>query len=655
MEVFSLDNVLAREYPVSQITWTTDQAQGFLLATINFPKILFDNQFIFDKLKNFRFFRGGVELSIRVAASKFVYGSFQVNYLPDAENFSRPTMFEQIWAGSRSPHVLVSAAASETVIFTVPFISKRRALDLSGYTDAEIGRFNFIVQNPLVDILGQTNSAQVIVTARFVDPNVFMAESSRKARPLKEGYRKSQAGVITSTLESTATLAGIASLIPAVGPVGASISEISRGVARFTRMKGLSKPTTEAVTQVMRINPFSDLASGKGIDLSTKLAMDPENAVSTNPLFGTGAVDDMDFKYILGTPSLVLAKEIHPTATQQYAGAIGPIEDNSPCLADMFVNNFRWWCGSYKFKFYLMASQMHAARIVFWVGLATNDNWQNCYHRVVDVQGDTEFEFVIPYMNRGVVSSVTANQYKLWYTVLSWSQPDDAINAPVYLNVYKACGSDFRVGGLVDMQFQVQSNPRFDFTKDFEPLHPSFTGYTTSGIVLGEEYTTLREVVHRYHAYYTISGASFAVMGQIPPATPVTLYGLERFACFFRYWRGSVRVKLLNRDSDRTYVACVSDYSTPTNFFTGVVAASQINPVLDMDIPYYTNNVMESVYDPAPYNLRVQASLTGKPAYLLKAGGDDISFCWLMGPSPASYTNTSSTSGTPGLIAYMSS
>lgn len=659
METFDFNQSLNREYLVDSAEWTTDMTGNQIIGTYNFPKLLFDQNYIKDKIKDFRYFKGGVRFTIRVAASKFVYGKVLCTFEPLSTGLP---VISDLNHASGSPHIIVSATASEAAVFDVPFVSMFRALDLRNYTNDEIGRFTVRVLNPLIDITAAFNTAKLLITAQFVDgqvflPHDFLTESSSMSTPAKGGEARTKASVGHmggGNEDITNLVAGVEhdALTSATNAVfGSGGKKIAAEAGMFAAM-GLSKPTSVQHGQVVSINNNYGISYGKGIDTAPKIAMDPENQISTMPVVAGVGVDEMQLAYIMGTPMLVNVTPIF-IDTPQYQIATLDRNDAQITFVDWISRMFRFCSGSYKFKIYITASLMHAVRAVFYISDNAGDDWENCYHLVVDIQGDTAVEFTVPYVGKSVMKQPgEVSEFRLMFKTLSWSQPDYGKVTPIYLNVYKAAASDFQVGCLLENGFVPQSNPREDFVKEFAPIHPSVVGFAPKNLVCGEEYTTMREMVHRYHAYTQVTQDPLPVYTK--PAVGVGTFGVELLGLIFRFWRGSMRFKYLtDRISLGMATIAVDDLT-----IMGTSIQTQMNATLEAEVPYYSNALFNHTSEQPDLNIvtiKQVVCVSGSasfPPFLMKAGGDDLSFHWLVAPPVGYFSAPTVTYGLPGLFRY---
>jgi len=656
METFDLSSVMNREYPVKVVTWTSSQAAGTVIASNDMPADLFNQSFINDKLKDFRLFKAGIRYSVRVTASQFLYGKIMVTFDPMSNINGNQSIFSNIYSASGNPHVLVSASAAEAAIFDVPFVSNKRALDLNSYAIDEMGKFRIHVLNPLTHINAQVCSAQIIVTAQFLDAQLFLpidkfATQSKSNGGNLEAKRKALNKSITSEYENLKASASNIETPSFVSQYTDFFKAVSTPLLIGATMLGLSKPATQDKTTVMKVNPYHDLTTGKGIDTNVVLAMDPDNKISTMPNVGGISEDEMDLKYVVGTPMLINSNGYLPNTPPTLVMSMGPF-DYANCFVDHITQMFAYWSGSYKYKAYITASRMHNVRGVFYLtSTATNTNWENCYHKVVDITGDTEVEFTIPYTPSSVSTNRINSDYGVYFAILSWSQASDSVSNPIYINSYKAGASDFRFGGLREVVFTKQSNPRKDFSSVFEPIHPSITGYEPVDVIYGEEYTTVREIIHRYYP---------TILATVGPHTQPYYFaagnagtgwytGLELIGLMYRFHRGSIRCKLIQKDTINRSARLVD----VNNQFVGTTLSSSVNPVIEATIPYYSNLLFDSNTTTA---ITLGLALDGKSGgqYLFRSAGDDFSFHFLVSPPNGILQNPTTTQGLPAFQTWLS-
>lgn len=671
-EKFTLDDVIQREFQLTSFTWSDSDATNTTKATYSFPQVLFDQAFIAEKIKDFRFFRGSIRVSIRIVSNKMLYGSLMMYYWPVLSAFHlAPANLKN---ASACPHILASASAGDTMVFDIPFVYNKRVLDLTNYNTNGMGAVYIKVMNPLVDILGESSAAQVFVTAQFRDVELFYphdasssaltaqiakryidsefdvhsgsvhkapAKKVAKSVALKglEARNKIAAGTISST---KAVRSVMESGLESLSFVSSFVTGAAQAAGPLMAMAGLSKPKTTDATTIMKVNPFIDLNTGTGLDFTPTLGMDPENAISTMPNVAGCTTDEMDLRNFCGKPlrtrSITFTKG---NATPQTLAVCNiqsrNFADDFCDYTDWLSNFFLYVSGSRKVRIYIYASTFHSARFVLYLSdSSTSAIWQNCYHMVVDVQGDTEIEFTLPYSSCNLATSTDGtgeiNQFTLSAFPLSWSQPDDTVTAPIYFNVYTAGANDVEFGGLVEnfmttnVGFEPHSCPVADFAQDFEPFHPTMLSYSPVNVIYGEKYTTIRQMVHKYQALCALNVVNYAVRSYNGGGNVGLGYwtGLEMIGLIYHFWRGSTRFKIITPGLNPTALWVTRD----TKVLSGCSVASTVNQVMEIEIPYYEQVFYQDTadYSLTQVNFTSDYDPTWPQSYIFSAAGDDFSF-----------------------------
>ena len=670
LEAFTIDDALQRTYPIGTINWSSTQDRDELLATFNFPDILFSQPFIQKKIADFNYFIGSIELMFRVVANPTLYGMLMAAFMPyPTDNASVPNDTVKMLSGL--PHVLLSADSSDVVKLKIPFICKDRVLNILNYEPGQMAQVYLMSVFPLTDALtANPSNAKVFVTARFVDAKVYLPITTESFSTKKrEADNKSSKGIISSALDEMADIASVVKNVPFTAQYAAMFEQVARPAASMLSRIGLSKPTTTAMTEVGKINPYVDINQGEGLDLAPKLGFNPNNGISTIPNVGGQSVDEMELLYVAGTPMLddIVApgytEEGHTYTIFEHSD----LEDTLPYM-DQVNRLFAYHSGSTKVGVYIVASKYHSVRLVFWINNTVNPaaKWEDCYHQIVDVQGSTKFFFTIPYLNHKFAEiEDDPSTPKLYMTVVSYNQPDSALDTPIGVLFYRSAGSDYKWGGYCD-RFIVQSDPRADFSEVFQPMHPSMKGFDHHGLLYGEEYRSFRQVVHRYHQdcapdTTTSLGQLYAYQtgGYIGETGQNVFTGIEMIGKFYLFHRGAIRLKLVPYGVFDTPGCLVA--GSPDGFYSGMAISSVTNPAVEMEIPWYSNRVMASnnlniTAENIPWAISNMKSGQENTWYIMKSAGDDFSYhflCPFKGKVLASYTEGVGNFGTQGLYNLM--
>lgn len=160
-----ISTVIEREYPVATITWPGSSPVGTLLGSVSFPEVLFNIPFVVSKLKDYRFFRGSVKVTVRISGSTFLSGALLISADSAVGADFGNTRDASLVNSSGFPHMIMSASSASAIEFDLPWMWQDPFIDLVNHPAAAIGAIDFQVLAPL-----QSSTA---VTAPVLTLSVF--------------------------------------------------------------------------------------------------------------------------------------------------------------------------------------------------------------------------------------------------------------------------------------------------------------------------------------------------------------------------------------------------------------------------------------------------------------------------------------------------
>lgn len=621
LEGFSMDQTLSRTYHLQTLTWTTSMARETVIGTYLFPDELFTQNYISDKILGYTFFTADILMTFRVISNNFLYGNVMVDFVPLPNNTTFQPNTIQKCSGSKS--ITISATESQVVSYTIPFISFQRVLEIDTYTVGDMGRIRVRVNHPLSDINGEVTSCEIMVTARFVNPQLRLPTNQFTSPALRLDYKDNKKKYVDAhelaytDLSDFVVTSGVGEPdvdlfvppCPIVGPKRAANSHTTRTI----------------------MNPSASMSYGQGVDSSLKLTMDPFNAISDKPCVAGIRDDEMQLLKIVMKPALTSYTEFTSnTDPVQLAVASPDVATTSFTYVDWVSRFFRSFSGSIKVKLYISASNYHKVRMVFYLSQsATNStDWESTYSTVLDISGDTELALTLPYMGAGVVQSTNIAHMYLYGKVLSWNTPDNVVAPPIRIDVYKAAARDFRLYGYYEAAVTVTHNMEADFESDFPFLHASMKYYYTDGYVFGEQYDSLYQVISRPHAVgLAPASGTFASFSGVAPGT---IHGLGVWSLLYYFWRGSVRWKHVVQDA-RFGISVCFQQNLNNRTYCGYYQSCPSSPILEYTVPYYTNRIISCTGVTSDTFIFVGNS-TVRPNWRFNSAGHDFSFSYLKLP-----------------------
>jgi hypothetical protein len=507
-----LTDFLQRTYYLTQ-TWSSTSVYGDLLLKIDFPNFLFAVSPIWDKLKNFAYFRGGVKIGIRINGTRFHYGSMLVSWSPTVNNTGAMEYgYNNIISASGNPCFMVSPSENEVHYMTIPYTIPYSYIPLSRHAQPAyaMGSVYIYCLNPLtlasteptdvsytifanfedVDISGYTYNTYTIPT-RTLDTQATrpayhptqpaVVESRFVAQARREEKEKSEKGLISGVMESVAGIAGALVPIPEIGELAAGVSVGAGVIGAVASMFGYCNPNTQQALTPMVIR-YNNLANTHGLNDTQVLSVFPDNVAKSGVKYMGSHEAITDIMDVMQTPMIVFGN-VPWTGSQTASSQIiswqnGPSQLSAagsgfsiPSFVNFVSTAFQYWRGSIRYHISIVASQMHVGRMrISWipdvttVAALTEDNLASAISLVVDLEKETEISFVVPYLRdqpwlEVVQPTLTSNAINgvIVLTVLNQLTYPSTPIPQAYLNIWASAGADYQVA----MPTLLQTTTRF--------------------------------------------------------------------------------------------------------------------------------------------------------------------------------------------------
>jgi hypothetical protein len=695
-----LKQVLSRPYPVANFNWSTADAMGTEVGRLSFPQDLIAIPNVADKLKLFQYLRGGVRVSIRCNTTNMHAGKLQVNWIPhfsQSDPVNNP--FQNIYTASTLNTHLFSAQSNNTLDFIIPFVGPSNywnmRYDPNDPAEAEgfFGTVVIYILHPLT-VLGATTTmtTNVTVYANFENPEVaglglrstfsekkktkLVGQMKTNKRATKEARQKSKDQ--TEAAEDTAQ-----------GPT--LFNTIVKGIGDFA-MNGLSellttglglldRPTSTETTKKMVIHNNTGLCHARGLDEGEILSMDPENKVSTDTKMFITTKDYNLFDNYKLRPGLVALGYFDNSNPIGYKPFVLPCTPTFCASSNSGTNyyyyltpvgnlasHFGFWRGGLKYMIKFTASRYASARVritwlpdpTFSASLASNQEGDTV-NRVVDITGDTETSFTIPWLREQYWTEVITPKNAIDVPIETWDgfngqvvctilnpvvNASDSVSSRIYFAVYLSGAEDFDVATPVGLWDTFQDgtilptlpankliidrpqeeeklvgqmstgNVSTDIVKifemPFEPLIPAKV-CIPDNIHMGERVQSWTELIKRPSLANAQTDFSIGVEQNPWDLTAMDYTRFQRVCRTFQFRRGSIRVKAKCIMKIAVYIyaanlAQLDDHTLvniPAFIERGLTTMSfSQKRFIEFQIPYYS-----------PYNM-VCESFTHEKTYL---------------------------------------
>lgn len=659
-----MGEVLSRQYRISDVSWTPASAHGTLLYSARFPDEMFNIPNISEKLRSFRYLRAGVKVSLRINANAFAGGTLMIGTLPFYDPSAPTAWRHKFWTLAQSGVTLLSASKADTVEITIPWIAPLQFHDLrSTAYGASIGSIFVYVLNPLVfSNTGAPSNLSVSIFASFVTPTVAGpdingAPAFSVSKQSGEAMVKSLKGVIAGVAKATST-----------------VTAMVRPFADMLPLGFLDKPTSLAANQPFTSVPARGMSQSSGLDLSTKLSLDPEAQVSVDDSIFGGSKSKPSWAEVLGNPGLILVTTMNQTQGADSLIASWPVRPNYarstggtvffPCALAYYSMFWRRWRGSIKYMIHFACPSNVTCRVRISflpnVDAATappENQAGDVFSKIVSITGDTVVLFPVEYLadtymkNLNTLSTSDLNNDaavgRVTISVLNEVvSVNSAAVTPVGISIWMGAGpnmvfsmpDDFPDGWAPDFAVGVtkQCSVREMFAKPAEGIVPT-TLLQEKGIVTPEAFTGPLDLLHRntYQGDNT-SGDAWLVEPQHGTSAQYILLP-------FLGWRGAWRYKIYPRAAytDKIYIVRWDPTDTGIFDYNSGAQIFKADTVSEFECPYYDQYAWRETWPIMSVNSRDRILIDSEtPGTFItwESVGDDFSLGPLCGPPPLRYT-----------------
>lgn len=617
--------ILSRPYNLPVIQWsTTTTNPGTKLAEYYFPCTLLNATNFSELLSRFRFMRADLVLKFQMASMSMFYGALMISHVP--AHFiigGNDPYMTNVYGQSVNRAQILSAAPGSAVEFRIPWTCPLEYFDVVKAIDNTDGHPNHpdgcFIAKVIVSVLAPlrtsasttTTTVEVRCTAHFENieiagyhgvENQSSSEVVKKSRDLATTGVPS-AGKFSSILESAESMAPLADLITGL----------------------LDKPTMERAADPCDFRIMSDTQHGKGLDRSLKVSFEPSAQLSTEGVNMGVATTQPSVKDVIGSPMLIKLTSFDQTAS---AGAMVMRMPLDPSYIPIYASSenehylqasplahvargFRFWRGSLKILIKFFASVFTKANLMIsYVPKFTTQpdvaNQGDYVSAQVEVEGDVDYAFTVPYLRQQVWSPVLpyfsdyGTGYDLDAMPLKWfgnysfvpdlcvnvlnklSVQDPGVTSRVYMAVFLAAGEDFEFSNLVRPSLFALS----DYTLEYVPYQPPeskkrkgnkvevvenqslatafsvpFKGLVTPSrqtrerkFVAPETYVNYIDLIKRY-SLTGLTGADIVsrVTGIVDWSPQEPNRVIEHWVCLFKFFRGGLRWKVPIQHDGVTY------------------------------------------------------------------------------------------------------
>lgn len=560
-----LNNFMSRPIRIANITWTYNTSVN---GTIDPWLLFFTDTRVKNRLAYYNLLKCKLCVKFVVNGNAFQYGQMFVDYLPLTgytinsvalvDNISPIDTTSSIYPNVQThrAHIKIRPLDSQGACMSLPFFWPNNFMSIPLEEWKYQGKLRYYTLNP---VLHANNSAAtdppiISVFAWAEDVKISIPTASPPLTLLPQAGTE-VVGPISGPATAISHVAGSLSSVPVIGKYAMATRMVASGVGAAARMFGFSRAPIETPTVTMKPDFTGNLANTDRPENINKFTIDSSQEVTIDPsVVGIDMGDELSIASI-ATKETYLTQftwdysqgpdaALFYTAVNPLLHALVPGFTTTravyPTAVEFASLPFKYWRGTLKFRFEVIASKFHKGRIRIMydpnqVPVVTdfNKNYQN----VLDLDSGTDMTVKVhwavpqPVLNCGTLSLSSVKYGPVFanptynedngalylYVLNNLSVPSQSMAASdckVYVNVYVSACDDFELF-VPDTTNLSSITPKAPFTPSAGvELFPSSGDESIEWeigdkcsdskfnlVMFGEKYTTFRALLKRYFSY----------------------------------------------------------------------------------------------------------------------------------------------------------
>lgn len=602
-QVHSIERIMSRPVKIDNITFSTQTQPGQIFGNYDVIPIIKNNtrfRLLREKLSSFYGVQMTAHLKVTLNAQPMESGLFQIFFIPyytSEGSVVNPNQFTDNFESmlpytTGCPSIPCNISKQSEVELAIPYTGPITFMNLTN-PNTDFGKF--FIQS-IVPITDQTNNAscELSVYMYFTSIKLF-GTTANNAVALPQAIDDLK----PSEMDEDSMKRG-------KGP----LTTIGNNLLPILDSLGLSAPDANPNVERMAISPFSSPATVDSTASAFKVSYLFKHHLDIGQLGINSQADEMNLQTIAAKPcyyNQFTWGTLDDTEERLYSYKVEPnciiknaANITSPTRFRFVANNFRYWRGTVRFLFMVVANQYHSGRLRFVYslggGLPANpaDNYPRAFTQVVDIRKGAHFIVDCPYFASTpwrLVPQQWDDTNNTYFTDQNGSLDDYPATLEVFVENELRASSTTSVAVQVvcfqcagpDMEFAVPIAPRSRpyinaavpdgevaqaQALDFMPInmasglsqsHPS--AVKPHRFTVGEDIKSVRQLIKRYQLLgrgnmdATTAYIIYPFGMTQPEGIPTLSYDhLGVFSTLYQFRRGSIRYMLVPGVNNKFYL-----------------------------------------------------------------------------------------------------
>lgn len=557
-----LSDFFSRPIKLATYTWSTSDVTPFY-QDIDPWTLYFTNKRVANRISNYQNVSANLHVKFVINGNSFYYGRVMAEYFPlkNYDNISDVTGLSllPVVQASQRLHAFIDPCESQGCELYLPFIWFYDKMNMTNGDFGNMGHVYLRGLNVLKHANGATGSLTIamFVWASNVKMSIPTVQDISGIVPQAGKLDEYGGGIVSNMATAVANASGRLAKVPYIGKYARATELVSGAMGEVARMFGFSRPALIADYTDVRPTYIGRMAVTSGSDSVAKLTVDPKQELTIDPaVVGLGGADELAIRAIATRETyysvynwtianvpgdVLLSARVGPswryTASQLYMTA---------CM--YAAAPFKYWRGSMKYRFQIVASGYHKGRLlVVWDPAAQNalpeTNIQ--YSKIIDLAQDRDVTFEVgwgspktwllvpaPGTIAGNIQTAayTSTVDTIWNGVLTvyvlneLTSSNSAVNNDIQFNLFVSACDDFEVAvPSTDLIYNYTTAPQIvPQAGAFEEVledgknapHSEVTMGTFSmcnepandsaSVYFGERITSFRQMLKRYDLNNTV-------------------------------------------------------------------------------------------------------------------------------------------------------
>ena len=479
-----LGDFFKRPVKIAEYEWGTGLS---LTQTFNPWSLFFDNKRVVNRISNFNLLRSKLHLRVTLNGNGFQYGRAILAYNPlDSKDDFSPTAIldEDVVQLSQLPHLYLNPTSSQGGDIMLPFFYHLNSVRQPSSLYSDLGECYLKSINVLKHANGASDKVTISIFAWAEDITLAVPTSEDNALLVPQSGEIDEAnmkGVISGPATAVANAASALSKVPVIGNYAKATEMPLRLIAGAAKSLGYCRPAVTKNPEPFRNTAISSLAVTNVPDTAMKVTVDDKQELTLDPgISGLNEDDSLNIKSIAGretyltsfdwnvgtAPDTLLWNARVDPVTWSQVGT--PASYHFPACA-MAALPFKYWSGTMKFRFQIVASNYHKGRI----RIAYDPNFFDAtpeynvnYMHIVDISEKNDFTISVTngqnvtlidhhlpgqdsatqlYSSTRYTNQEEGNGVLQVSVLNELTVPNSVVNNDIQVNVFVSMGDDFEV------------------------------------------------------------------------------------------------------------------------------------------------------------------------------------------------------------------